>query len=104
MSERAPSYLVVRLKVIESHVRQLASDLGLDEDSSADLSVLGRSAELAGGDPSKDMVEAAIKDLRALAQRIAAEPRAVQAPSDGGGGLEREHHTGASVLEESQGP
>lgn len=91
MTERAPLHLVARLGVIEAHVRQLAKDRGLEDAFATDLSAVARGAELARSDRSKDGVEAALRELRALARRIAAAAQAGPTLTDPRGGLTGPH-------------
>lgn len=102
MAERAPLHLIARSKVIESHVRHLAQDRELEDALAAELAAAGRDAEEARRAGAKESVEAAIEELRALARRLAAAPRAGAAMTDARGALRRESATTLGGLDGSE--
>ena len=77
MVTRAPDYLVARLQTLKAHVRHLARDRGLEDAFIGELALLESRAQEALGARSKELVEGALAETRALARRLAGTQRDV---------------------------
>ena len=71
MAPRVPDVLVARLHTLKAHVRHLARDRGLEDAFFGELAVLDQRARAALEAGSKERVEGALAEARALARRLA---------------------------------
>lgn len=104
MTDRAPSHLVIRCTVIESHVRQLVRDRGLERSFGDALASVSGRAERARNARDKALVETAIEELRDLARRLAAVPASGETLGDARGLRSGEHAATLARHEPDEGP